>query len=87
MKLLSEGLRRKNFRFDRGVWEDSGAYLIGKLGMKMKEFYLKQLFNNFKIASKLNLRFFIAQSYTDLLFKGTHFSLRLLAKAYNLRAF
>ncbi len=27
LKLLSEGLRGKNFRFDRGFGEDSGAYL------------------------------------------------------------
>ena len=27
LKLLSEGLRGKTFRFDRGFGEDSGAYL------------------------------------------------------------
>gem|GEM_PF-6203123 len=31
----------KNFRFNRGFKEDSWDYLAGKLGKKMKEFYLK----------------------------------------------
>ncbi len=51
LKLLSEGLRGKTFIFDRGFREDSGVYLTWEFGMKMKKFYLKQLFNNFKTAS------------------------------------
>ena len=40
-----------NFRFNRGFRKDSWAYLTRKLGKKMKEFYLKQLFNHFKTVS------------------------------------
>ena len=44
-------LSGKNFRFNRGFMEDSCSYLTLKLRKKMKEFFLKQLFNHFKTVS------------------------------------
>ena len=44
LKLLSEGLRGKDFISNRGIGEDSGGYLARRLGKKMSAFYLKTTF-------------------------------------------